>query len=56
MDEDQVLPRFSSEDFAQEDLQDPFLDVVLQPGDLLYMPRGGTLSLTRQDLTGIRTG
>lgn len=38
--EDHVLPRFSSPDFAQEDLDEPFLDVVLQPGDVLYMPRG----------------
>ncbi|BDA40833.1 Ribosomal oxygenase 1 [Coccomyxa sp. Obi] len=38
--EDHVLPRFSSPDFSQEDLDEPFLDIVLQPGDLLYMPRG----------------
>ena len=35
-----MLPRFSSADFAPEDLAKPFLDVVLEPGDLLYMPRG----------------
>ncbi|GJP35283.1 hypothetical protein CLOM_g19776 [Closterium sp. NIES-68] len=36
-----VLPRFSSRDFLQRELiEPPILDVVLQPGDLLYMPRG----------------
>lgn len=36
------LPRVSSEDFTDEDMQEqePVLDVVLEPGDLLYMPRG----------------
>lgn len=36
------LPRASSEDFTDEDMQDrePVLDVVLEPGDMLYMPRG----------------
>ena len=38
-----VLPRFSSADLAAGDLAPPFLDVVLDPGDLLYMPRGPTL-------------
>ena len=35
-----ALPRFSSADFGAADVAAPFLDVVLQPGDLLYMPRG----------------
>jgi lysine-specific demethylase/histidyl-hydroxylase NO66 len=36
------LPRVSSEDFTPEDLEDmePVLDITLEEGDLLYMPRG----------------
>ena len=36
------LPRTSSEDFTTEDLEGmtPVLDVTLEEGDLLYMPRG----------------
>ena len=36
------LPRTSSEDFTAADLEgmEPFLDVTLEEGDLLYMPRG----------------
>lgn len=36
------LPRTSSEDYVEADLRDvePALDVVLKPGDVLYMPRG----------------
>jgi len=36
------LPRVSSEDFTTEDLEGktPVLDVTLEEGDLLYMPRG----------------
>jgi bifunctional lysine-specific demethylase and histidyl-hydroxylase NO66 len=36
------LPRVSSADFTEDDMIDrePVLDVVLEPGDLLYMPRG----------------
>lgn len=36
------LPRTSSEDFVEDTLRDhePFLDIVLEPGDILYMPRG----------------
>ncbi|BBN05819.1 protein-L-histidine (3S)-3-hydroxylase / [histone H3]-trimethyl-L-lysine4/36 demethylase [Marchantia polymorpha subsp. ruderalis] len=37
---DDVLPRFSSPDFSQDDIGDPILDEILEPGDLLYMPRG----------------
>lgn len=38
----EVLPRFSSKDFGKEEetLGAPFMDVVLEPGDLLYFPRG----------------
>lgn len=35
-----MLPLDSSRDFQQEELGKLLLDVVLQPGDLLYMPRG----------------
>jgi lysine-specific demethylase/histidyl-hydroxylase NO66 len=36
------LPRTSSEDFTENDMEDikPVLDVVLEAGDMLYMPRG----------------
>lgn len=40
---EEVLPRFSSQDFRQEDLDKPMLDRVLHPGSLLYMPRGEEL-------------
>jgi lysine-specific demethylase/histidyl-hydroxylase NO66 len=38
----QKLPRTSSPDFTTEDLKETeaVLDVVLSPGDMLYMPRG----------------
>lgn len=39
----QKLPRVSSEDFTENDLkemEDPVMDIILSPGDLLYMPRG----------------
>ena len=39
-DETDLLPRDSSRDFQEEELGKLLLDVVLQPGDLLYMPRG----------------
>lgn len=35
-----LLPRESSRDFREEELGKLLLDVILQPGDLLYMPRG----------------
>ncbi|EDQ89400.1 uncharacterized protein MONBRDRAFT_25525 [Monosiga brevicollis MX1] len=34
------LPRTSSRNFDQSELSEPILDVVLQPGDFLYFPRG----------------
>lgn len=34
------LARFSSENFAQDEIGEPILDVVLEAGDLLYFPRG----------------
>ena len=38
----ETLPRRSSSDYIDEDLKDvkPFMDVILSPGDFLYMPRG----------------
>lgn len=38
----ETLPRVSSRDFTEEDLKgmEPVMDVVLEPGDVLYMPRG----------------
>lgn len=38
--EKNVLPRYSSEDFSQNDLGKPYMEVILKPGDLLYLPRG----------------
>ena len=35
-----VLPRYSSRDFTEDELGEQVLEVVLQPGDLLYLPRG----------------
>ncbi len=34
------LPRFSSPNFDQSEIGEPCLDVVLEAGDLLYLPRG----------------
>jgi lysine-specific demethylase/histidyl-hydroxylase NO66 len=36
------LPRASSSDYTEDDLKgvEPVLDVILEPGDVLYMPRG----------------
>lgn len=36
----EVLPRFSSQNFTQEELGEPLLDVVLNAGDIMYFPRG----------------
>lgn len=38
----ETLPRQSSPDYTEKDLEDvkPVMDVVLSPGDMLYMPRG----------------
>lgn len=38
--ENEVLPRYSSKDFMQSELAEPFLDVIVEAGDLLYFPRG----------------
>ena len=34
-----ALPRLSSTNLADEQLDEPSLEVVLEPGDLLYFPR-----------------
>lgn len=34
------LPRFSSGNLSQDEIGEPILDVKLEPGDMLYFPRG----------------
>ncbi|XP_013379273.1 ribosomal oxygenase 1 [Lingula anatina] len=36
----EVLARYSSGNFTSADVGEPILDVMLEPGDLLYFPRG----------------
>lgn len=36
----EVLPRFSSPNFSQDEIGEPILEEVLEPGDILYFPRG----------------
>eukprot|EP00753_Platysulcus_tardus_P020065 PLAT772.1.p1 GENE.PLAT772.1~~PLAT772.1.p1 ORF type:complete len:549 (-),score=242.69 PLAT772.1:41-1633(-) len=36
----EILPRYSSGNFEEGEVGEPILDVILRPGDLLYMPRG----------------
>lgn len=38
--ESETLPRFSSGNFSQDEIGDPIMELTLQPGDLLYFPRG----------------
>jgi lysine-specific demethylase/histidyl-hydroxylase NO66 len=38
--EAEMLPRYSSPNFDQHEIGDPVLEVVLEAGDMLYMPRG----------------
>lgn len=45
----EVLPRFSSENFDQSELGECILDTVLEPGDLLYFPRGVIHQAVTQD-------
>lgn len=50
-DEDAALPRLSSPNLTDEQVGEPALEVVLEPGDLLYFPRcGGKL---RGDCNGM---
>jgi len=46
---DEVLPRVSSQNFEQDELGECILDVVLEPGDLLYFPRGVIHQAVTQD-------
>ncbi|CAN7999670.1 unnamed protein product [Ixodes hexagonus] len=39
-DPSEELPRFSSGNFAEEEVGEPLLTALLEPGDLLYFPRG----------------
>ncbi|XP_062554229.1 bifunctional lysine-specific demethylase and histidyl-hydroxylase NO66 [Armigeres subalbatus] len=36
----EMLARISSPNFTQEEIGSPILEVILEPGDLLYFPRG----------------
>jgi len=38
--EAEKLPRFSSHNFQQDEIGEPILDVIMKPGDMIYMPRG----------------
>ena len=38
--EEEVLPRVSSRNFAENEIGEPIMDVTLEAGDMLYMPRG----------------
>jgi len=38
--EEEKLPRHSSPNFSQEEVGKPFMEFDLEPGDVLYMPRG----------------
>ena len=40
VDEQTILPRYSSRDFARDELGDPRFEIILHEGDLLYLPRG----------------
>lgn len=31
---------FIAGNFEQEEISDPILDIILEPGDMLYFPRG----------------
>lgn len=37
---EETLPRFSSENLEQDDVGNPVIEVDLEPGDMIYMPRG----------------
>ncbi|KAJ2951239.1 hypothetical protein O0L34_g5641 [Tuta absoluta] len=38
--DEEVLPRFSSKNFDQEEIGGPIMEVTLEAGDMLYFPRG----------------
>ena len=37
---EEKLPRYSSQNFSQDEVGPPFMEMDLEPGDLLYLPRG----------------
>ncbi|XP_014204678.1 bifunctional lysine-specific demethylase and histidyl-hydroxylase NO66 isoform X1 [Copidosoma floridanum] len=37
---EETLPRYSSPNFSQRNIGEPILDTIVEPGDLLYFPRG----------------
>lgn len=37
---EEILPRYSSENFNEDEIGEPILEVTLEAGDLLYFPRG----------------
>jgi lysine-specific demethylase/histidyl-hydroxylase NO66 len=37
---EEALPRFSSPNFSQEEIGEPVAELTLQPGEMLYLPRG----------------
>jgi lysine-specific demethylase/histidyl-hydroxylase NO66 len=45
-DESEILPRFSSRNFEQAELAQPYANIVLRKGDFLYAPRGTTHQCT----------
>jgi len=45
----EVLPRLSSQNFDQSELGECILDTVLEPGDMLYFPRGVIHQAVTQD-------
>lgn len=45
----EVLPRYSSSNFEQDELGECILDTVLEPGDMLYFPRGVIHQAVTQD-------
>ncbi|XP_053604403.1 bifunctional lysine-specific demethylase and histidyl-hydroxylase NO66 [Plodia interpunctella] len=38
--DEEVLPRVSSKNFDQDEIGEPILEVTLEAGDMLYLPRG----------------
>lgn len=49
-DEMESLPRFSSGNFTDADVGEPILNIELEPGDLLYFPRGTIHQATTSDV------
>lgn len=47
--DEETLPRTSSRNFTESEVGKPILDAILEPGDLLYMPRGFIHQACAQD-------